>query len=64
MTERDHHQERLEHMARAVSFVMLGVEDRWPDWVPTAEAILADLAAKVGLVERRAHGESAQDKGG
>jgi hypothetical protein len=39
-------------MARAVSFAMLGVEDRWADWLPRADQILDDLAREVGVAVR------------
>jgi hypothetical protein len=40
---------RREQMARAVSYAMLGVEDRWRDWLPQADMFIADLTRQVGL---------------
>jgi len=39
-------------MAKAVSFAMLGVEDRWRDWLPRADQILDVLTVEVGAVVR------------
>ena len=44
--------ERRMRMAKAVSFAMLGVEDRWRDWLPRADQILDVLAVEVGAAVR------------
>jgi hypothetical protein len=53
--------EHREKMARAISFLMLGVEDRWHDWLPDADESIASIAAKYGLAAL-AVGEKADAK--
>lgn len=46
--QRDHEQRR-EVMARAVSFAMLGTEDRWQDWLTKADELLYGFATQLGI---------------
>jgi len=44
--------ERRQRMAKAISFVMMGTEDRWPDWEATAVHFIKQLQYE--LVSRKA----------